>query len=249
MKYFWAILFLLVPVAGIVLFIASVMGWQPVANTWLPESMSLQAENIDHLYVIIHIVAAITLALTGVTLFIALFTSTSKGVAKYTHGNKLLEIAWTVIPGAILVWLAFYQSGTWTENKITPPENRTPVAKVVARQYDWEFFYPGDDGVFDTADDLRSVNRLVVPKQKHVVLHLQSEDVIHSFFVPKLRLKQDIVPDNDVRVWFSPTAIGKLEIVCAELCGWGHFNMRARMEIVEPADFQVFLDELKAGKE
>ena len=77
-----------------------------------------------------------------------------------------------------------------------------------------------------------------------MVLELESHDVIHSFFVPKLRLKQDMVPGTVARVWFSPTKTAELEILCAELCGWGHYNMRASMQIVSPAEFDSFLLEL-----
>ncbi len=210
----------------------------------MPQSMSRHADELDHLFKEINIVAGITLAVTGVVLFVALYRSSPHRPVKFVSGHVGLEFAWTLIPAIILVALAVYQSGTWKTNKIDFPKGEQPIARVVARQFDWEFFYAGPDGILNTVDDLRSVNELVVPSSEHVLLELHSLDVIHSFSVPKLRIKQDIVPGTVHRIWFTPTQVGKLEIICAELCGWGHYNMQAKMSIVSPAEFDRWLNGL-----
>ncbi len=244
MNRFWAMLFVAVPILAIAIFVASAFNIAPLTGTWMPEQVSQQSETIDWLYLLFHVVAAFTLAFTGLLLFLAMFRSRPDGTARFIRGNTKLEIVWTVIPAAALIFLAIYQSEAWTSNKFGVPDQEPLTARVIARQYQWEFVYPGEDGVFGNGDDLRSINRLIVPQKKHVVLELESHDVIHSFFVPKLRLKQDMVPGTVARVWFSPTKTAELEILCAELCGWGHYNMRASMQIVSPAEFDSFLLEL-----
>jgi len=241
----WAILFLIIPLLAVAIFIASAAGADWL--TWLPASMSTHAGEVDHLLITIHWVGAVVLLLTGLLLGGSLLLGHSRQSSQYFAGQPALEVLWTVIPAGILVALAVYQSGTWSSNKIEVPRSEAVTARVIARQFDWQFVYPGDDGVLGTADDLSSVNQLVVPRDRVVVLELQSEDVIHSFFVPKLRLKQDIVPGKRPRVWFSPTGTGHLEIVCAELCGWGHYNMRAAMRIVTPDQFATWLEDLRSG--
>jgi len=118
-----------------------------------------------------------------------------------------------------------------------------PLVLVKARQYGWEFHYAGADQKIETEDDVYCENLLVVPADQNVVLQLESRDVIHSFFVPELRLKQDIVPGMNHFVWFNAKAANQLEVLCTELCGEGHYRMRARMRVVAPATFESWLEE------
>ena len=115
---------------------------------------------------------------------------------------------------------------------------------MVAYQFGWRFIYPGLDGVFDTRDDVISENLLVLPSHEEIVAELRSLDVIHSFAINKLRLKQDIVPGLSPRIWFMITQNGDWEINCMELCGWGHFRMSARLRTVSPKDFEDWLMEI-----
>src|SRR3954469_25116554 len=96
-----------------------------------------------------------------------------------------------------------------------------PTAEVNASQFDWRFRYPGADGKLGTADDIENPFEFVVPVHEEVLFILRSRDVIHSFFVPYFRLKQDAVPGMAIPVWFEATQEGTYDLVCAELCGWG----------------------------
>jgi len=107
------------------------------------------------------------------------------------------------------------------------PANAYPIA-IHAKQFEWQVTYPGADGQLGTSDDFTVRNQLHVPVGRPVVVHLSSEDVIHSFFVPVFRVKQDAVPGMDINAWFQATVPGTYELGCAELCGLGHYRMRRR---------------------
>jgi cytochrome c oxidase subunit 2 len=117
-----------------------------------------------------------------------------------------------------------------------------PLAEVTARQFQWVIRYPGDDGKLNTRDDLFTYNDLHFVKNKQALIYLKSSDVIHSFYLPHLRIKQDAVPGLSIPVWFDSDTAGEFELVCAELCGWGHYKMRGRVTIHETqAEFDKWL--------
>ena len=104
--------------------------------------------------------------------------------------------------------------------------------------------YPGPDGKLNTQDDLFTVNDLHFVKNRTALIYLKSSDVIHSFFLPQMRIKQDAVPGLTIPVWFDADTAGKYDLACAELCGWGHYKMRANVTVHEtPEEFQKWLDE------
>ena len=108
--------------------------------------------------------------------------------------------------------------------------------------------YPGEDGEFDTPDDFVSPGVLTIPRDELIIVELVSEDVIHSFAINALRLKQDIVPGLDVRIAFQATRTGEWEINCAELCGWGHYRMSARLRVLEASEFVNWVNETEAAR-
>ena len=107
--------------------------------------------------------------------------------------------------------------------------------EVTAEQFAWNIRYAGPDGALNTPDDVLNINQLHLPAQRTVLIHLKSKDVIHSFFVPAFRYKQDAVPGLTGRFWVNAVKPANLEIVCAELCGLGHYRMRGFL-VVEPAE-------------
>ena len=113
--------------------------------------------------------------------------------------------------------------------------------KVVARQFFWSFTYPGLDNTFGTADDFTLANELVVPENKLVILTMTSGDVIHSFFAPNLRVKYDVIPGRETRVWFVAQQTGEYPALCTELCGIGHSRMLASINVLQPAEYQRWL--------
>jgi len=127
-------------------------------------------------------------------------------------------------------------TGVWDKVKLEMPPHEVLV-RVTARQFAWTFTYAGVDGKLDTADDFQSTTEMHVPEGKVVRFALESKDVLHSFWIPVLRLKQDAVPGRTINGWFQATQTGDYEIGCAEICGGLHTNMRATMRVESPEDF------------
>ena len=212
------------------------------------ENVSTFGAEVDSLYFVVLIVTGIAFFLVeGVLIYFLIRYRHREGhKAHYTHGNRRVEIVWTIIPGIMLFALAVYQYSAWTRIKIDmPDESGAVVISLEAEQFEWYPTYPGPDGVVGTADDIEApVNVLHVPINQPVIIHLGARDVLHSFFVPVLRLKQDAVPGTIIPVWFEATQSGEYEIVCAELCGLGHYRMRGLLTVESEADFQAWLAEM-----
>jgi cytochrome c oxidase subunit 2 len=211
---------------------------------WLPENVSTFGGEIDSLfYLIYYITGAVFILVTVLMiLFLILYRRREGRRAVYSHGNTALEITWTVIPAIILLVLSFMSVSSWGKIKAHAPPADVQV-QVTAKQFNWEIVYPGPDGKFGTADDHQIDNDLHVPVNKVVHVHLKSKDVIHSFFLPNLRLKQDSVPGRDILVWFEATKPGKYELPCAELCGFGHSGMRGWLYVHAPEDYAKWVKE------
>ena len=252
MDRFWSLLFLAVPVLGLLIVLGVVFN-VGLHDAWLPESIGPRTKGIDYLFNLFHIIVAVVFVGTGLLLAFSLFRfrATNRKVASYVHKSIWLELLWTIIPAGTLVFLAMHQLPYWQANKedhrafepagAGSSDLETPTVRVVAYQFGWRFIYPGLDGTFDTRDDVISENLLVLPSHQEIVAELRSMDVIHSFAINKLRLKQDIVPGLSPRIWFMITQNGDWEINCMELCGWGHFRMSARLRTVSPNDFEDWL--------
>ena len=114
---------------------------------------------------------------------------------------------------------------------------------IEAEQFAWNIHYPGPDGKLFTEDDVVTLNQLHVPVGRPIVVSLRSKDVIHSFFLPEFRVKQDAVPGMTTRIWFDGQRVGHWEIACAELCGLGHFRMKGFVTVDTPEDYQKWLAE------
>jgi cytochrome c oxidase subunit 2 len=217
-------------------------------NWWLPENVSTFGGDIDWLFHLIYAITAITGILVFVTLivFLVLYRDRPGRRARYTHGNTTLEIVWTVVPALILVVLTFLSVPAWSKIKMTQPPTDF-VVQVTAKQFNWQVFYPGPDGKFGTADDKLFLDEMHVPANKPVRVILKSQDVIHSFFVPSFRIKQDAVPGREIAAWFDATKPGKYEWPCAELCGFGHSGMKGWVYVHTADDYAKWAAEnLKA---
>ena len=211
---------------------------------WLPENVSTYGGEIDSLfYFIYYITTAVFVFVTVLlVLFIILYRHREGRRAVYSHGNTALEITWTVIPAIILFAISFMSVDTWSKVKANAPASDLEV-KVNATQFNWEFLYAGYDGQFGTKDDYKIDNEFHVPLNKVVRIKLTSSDVIHSFFSPNLRLKQDAVPGKEILVWFEAIKVGKYELPCAELCGFGHSGMLGWVYVDTPEDYQKWVKE------
>lgn len=209
---------------------------------WLPEDISTYGPQIDSLFYLIFWITSITFVLVqgALIVFLIRYRHRPGRQATYTHGNNTLEIAWTIAPSIILVVLALLSRGLWHEIKQTIPPSKYPVV-VTAKQFNWEITYPGPDGQFGTADDKTIENELNVPVNEVVELRLRSRDVIHSFFIPVMRFKQDMLPGREILQWFQATRTGRYEIPCAELCGFGHSGMLGHLTVHSAADYATWV--------
>ena len=216
--------------------------------SWLPETVSTYGPDIDRLFYVIYYVTGATFFIVQFTLlaFLILYRHRDDRRAEYTHGNTSLEIAWTIAPAILLVILAFVSRSVWASIKQRVPPSDMQV-QVTAKQFNWEIAYPGPDGKLGTADDVTMDNDLHVPVGKTIRIQLKSRDVIHSFFIPQARFKQDAVPGHDIPAWFKITKPGKYEIPCAELCGFGHSGMRGWLYVHPLDEYEKWAREHNAG--
>jgi cytochrome c oxidase subunit II len=217
--------------------------------TWLPEDVSTFGQEIDSLFYLIYYITAATFILVTVLMvvFLVMYREREGRRAIYSHGNTTLEIIWTIVPAAILIVLSFMSVSTWAKVKRHAPETDFEL-QVTAKQFNWEVVYPGADTKFGTPDDVKFDNDLHVPVNKVVRVHLQASDVIHSFFLPNLRVKQDAVPGRSILVWFEATKPGKYELPCAELCGFGHSGMKGWLFVHTPEEYRKWAAEHLAAK-
>jgi cytochrome c oxidase subunit 2 len=212
----------------------------------LPPGFSTFAGDIDRIYYII-------LAITGIAFFVVeavliwfLFKYRARPgrPAVYIHGSNKAEVIWTTVTAVTVVIIGLMSGGVWNriKGRDSVPAGAYPIA-VHAKQFEWNATYPGPDGQLASADDFTIRNEIHVPVNRPVVVHLTSEDVIHSFSVGAFRVKQDAVPGMHIRVWFQATEPGEYEVGCAELCGLQHYRMRAVVIVHNPEDFEQWMTE------
>jgi len=255
---FWTFLFLLVPILGVGTFVWAMAGWWPMEGHWLPENINLHGGVIDSLFLFILALTGVIFLGTNVALVLFMWNYDAAKNAQpvtFTHGSHTLEVVWSILPAATLVFIAIYQMDAWADAKmrrptIAGPDGRLgtaddlpkpPLAEITGRQFEWRIRYAGEDGVIGTPDDVQLVNDLHLPVNEEVVLQIKSADVLHSFFLPNLRVKQDVVPGMRQFIWFQPIKTGVYDIVCAELCGWGHYKMRGRLTVEPREQFDAWL--------
>lgn len=233
---------------------------------WAPEVATVGGKRVDTLLNFIFYLTASVFVLTQ-TVYIYYLVKYRKrpgSKAYYSHGNNKLEVIWTAIPTAIFIGLVIYSNRLWGELHSEPPADAVKI-DVVGYQFGWDMRYPGADGrlgrvdvntysvdnkfglVADDAagDDDFSTTEIVIPVGKPVHIYLHSRDVIHSFYVPEFRLYQAAVPGRTIAwVWFETTRTGNFELACSQICGAGHYNMKAPIRVVSQEEF----DKWQAGK-
>ena len=215
--------------------------------SWLlPPGNSTFAGDIDFLYYVILVITGIAFFVVegGLVWFVIKYRRRPGRKATYTHGSVKAEIIWTAIPAVTLVVIGIMSGGVWNEVK---GRNSAPPGSIVfgitAKQFEWNVTYAGADGRLGTSDDFRVRNQLHIPVNQPVVIKLATEDVIHSFFVPNFRVKQDALPGQTIDVWFEAMEEGEFEIACAELCGSLHTTMRGRVFVHSAAGFEQWNQE------
>jgi cytochrome c oxidase subunit 2 len=197
--------------------------------------------------------------------FVLRYARRRSSPARYVEGHQGFEVAAVVVVGIVFSTLAVMGQRVWAALHFAPVAPGAVVLEVTGEQFAWNAHYPGPDGVFgrsdpklydptnnplglvpeDSAgrDDVVSTNIVVVPVDRPVELRLGSKDVLHSFFVPALRIKQDTVPGLRIPLRFTPLLTGEFEVPCAELCGLGHYRMKGMLRIVPQAEYETWLAE------
>jgi len=229
------------------------------ARDWLPPLASDRGA-IDQAINLTLIVTGVVFIITNLLLawFAFRYQDSEGATAAYWHDNTKLEITWTGATALVMLFFLFAALNLWADIQSPAPEDAM-VVEVTGQQFRWVVRYPGPDGAFGRtdatlidlnaenyigvdrsdpagADDVIRVNELQLVKDRPVRVRLRSTDVIHSFFVPDFRVKQDAMPGLVVETWFVPTRDGDFEIACAEHCGLGHYRMRGFVHVGdEPA--------------
>ncbi|MEN8375186.1 MAG: cytochrome c oxidase subunit II [Gemmatimonadota bacterium] len=217
---------------------------------WLPEAVSTYADRIDGIFYLILVITGVIFVVVEAVLLLFVFKYRHREgrAAHYTHGNTKVEIVWTAIPALLCVLIGVLSIGPWLEirNQANIPADAYAI-DLTAKQFEWNASYPGPDGRLGTADDVIKRNQIHIPGDRPVVVTLRSEDVIHSFFLPEFRVKQDAVPGMEIPVWFQATRTGEFTLACAELCGTGHTRMGGRLIVHSAEDFNAWLQSEGAG--
>jgi cytochrome c oxidase subunit 2 len=159
--------------------------------------------------------------------------------AFYTHGESRGAL-WVTGGLAVAVFvlldvnLAYHDHQAWDAVWGSPPRAADALrVQIMPEQFAWNIRYAGPDGIFRTSDDVTTINQLHVPVNRPVIVQLSSKDVIHSFFLPNLRIKMDAVPGMVTSLYFQTTQAGTYDIACAEHCGFGHYRMRGFLIVEE----------------
>ena len=252
----WCLFFMIWPVLALYFcWVAPYYGWSfPGENEGL--SPSPMGQQIDNLFWIVMWIVTIVFIGTQVALGYILWTASQKTddeKAVHIHGSHTLELIWTVIPGLILLFLAFYQLNVWAEFRVKSqfPKQATEnvIAEVTARQFEWRIRYPALGESLQgrpQASDYFDVNEIHIPAGTPVMIRLRTEDVQHSLFIPMLRVKQDAVPGLVIPIWFEVNDSGKVQelpFMCAELCGWGHYKMAGKLIVHPKEEYAAFMKE------
>ena len=234
---------------GILVIVMSVLTYLGLNSAGLmPVEASAQAITIDWLWNYQLIAISFLFSLIFVPLIYSLVVFRRKKGdttdAEHIEGNTQLEITWTIFPLVLVMVFAYLGSANLAETRRIDPE--AMVVKVTGMQWSWKFEYPPDPttGLTVASDELH------VPVGKQILLQMSSKDVIHSFWVPEFRVKQDLVPGRITELRITPVLKGNYQVRCAELCGTSHAYMRSPVVVSSQADYETWMGEqLKAAEQ
>lgn len=243
---------------------------------WLPTGASAIAAQMDHHFTVTFILMGAVFVAAQLILGYFAWRYRERGsgpAAHYSHGHNGLEIAWTVLTFVLFVGLNLASGSIWASERFRPAQPGALQVEVTGMQFQWYFRYAGADGKFGATkpelvdpsaggesalgldpgdpaskDDVVT-GAMVVPVNREVEVILRAHDVIHSFFVPAMRFKQDAVPGLAIHMHFTPISTGDYEIACAELCGLGHYRMHGMLKVVSQEEFDKWLAAREAEKQ
>jgi cytochrome c oxidase subunit 2 len=206
---------------------------------WFPHQATTTAHSVDQFLLYLFIVCGVVGLLVAVLLIgfaVRFRRRPGDGVPPEMRGSRALEITWSIIPVGFFV--SFFVWGAMIYlDAFRAPDDST-VVYVVAKQWMWKFQHPGGQ---------REINTLHVPVGRSIKLVMTSEDVIHSFFVPDFRVHMDVLPGRYTSVWFNATRPGEYHLFCSQYCGTNHSKMIGRVVVMQPEEFQHWLDQHAEG--
>ena len=230
----------IVKMAAAALALAAAISAVMLSINWDGEEASTAAPKIDDLLNILIVLSSIVFAIVVVALFYALYKFRAKpgdeSDGEPIHGNTRLEVAWTVVPTIIVLFL-----GGWSWkvlDEIEEPTGHQLTVDVFSQQYAWSFGYPGKGYLY-------SAGIMHVPVNRTIQFKMHSQDVIHAFWVPQWRIKKDSVPGITTTATVTPDKVGRYQLICTELCGFGHAAMRAKVVVQPEAKFDKWVEGLK----
>lgn len=240
----------------------------------LPAPAATHAAAIDHHYgfTLVAMGVVFLAAQLGLGLFVWRYRDRGPQTkVTYSHGNTKLEVLWTTLTAILFIGLNLAGTKIWAEARFQPASAQAVRVEVSGLQFAWYYRYPGPDGQFGkTRPELQNadegnpvgldesdpaakddivVGSLTLPVDREAELILRSQDVIHSYFIPNMRFKQDAVPGLRISTHFTPSKVGDYEVACAELCGLGHYKMRSSLRVVTQEEFERWLAERQAAKQ
>jgi cytochrome c oxidase subunit 2 len=226
--------------AAAVVALAAVISAVLLSINWDGAEDSTAAAKIDDLLNIMIVLSSIIFSIVVVALFYALIAFRAKpgdeSDGEPIHGNTRLEIAWTLIPTVIVLFAAGW---SWKVlDEIEEPTGHELTVDVFSQQYAWSFGYPGKEYAY-------AQGVLHVPVNRQIVFKMHSQDVIHSFWVPQWRIKKDNVPGITTTARVTPTKTGNYQLICTELCGFGHSTMRAKVIVQSESAFDKWVEGVK----
>lgn len=202
---------------------------------WFTPSVTPEGHAIGTLfYWVLLLCAVLFIGIHAIMIYFAVaYQSGNRDSTPNTHGHLGIEVTWTIIPTLIMIFLGIYTYNVYA-NIVEVPEDPLEV-EVTAQQFAWQVNYPDND--------LQMSNQMVLPADRSVQFQLSSKDVLHSFYVPSFRMKQDAVPGMTTIMNVSEIEeTGRYDIKCAELCGVGHYRMNAKIDVIEPDQFETWLN-------
>jgi len=242
--------------ALLVLACAPALAAQELANRWGPNvPASAGGDRVDNIFWLITTMISVSFLIVLVMLLVPVLRDRARPghKAHYDEGSSLHDKRFTAVVSVIVFLVLDASVLVMTMKDLREVVWNFPKAgadayqvEVLAQQWAWNFRVSGADGKFGTPDDIVTSNELTLPLDRPVVFNLTSKDVIHSFFVPDMRIKRDANPGAINKVWFKPVIAGTYDILCAELCGYAHYQMHASLNVLPEAAFKAWEQEAGA---
>jgi cytochrome c oxidase subunit II len=229
---------------------------QPESGWGYPRDVSVEGYRIDWLLNVTSIFVGILFLIMAIWMGIAIVKHGRSHAAQHDHGSAkkqaikalvLSALIFLIVDGNLFVnSIIDLDEAFWNFAKAETHPDAVRI-EINAHQWAWDARYAGSDAEFGTADDIVTLNDIRVPKGVPIVLQLRSVDVIHSFYLPNLRQKVDVVPGTTTHLWFAAKETGEFEIACAQHCGVHHYKMKGILTIYEPERYRAWLDEAQAN--